>query len=148
MFAVVVILTMGILTGCSKDEILDTYNSAIRIGGYAQLTGNWSLEGQRKYGVDHYTGTYTANYEEFSGAEYLFGGTSIGREAGNEIEIACNLNIKDGKAKLLFQSGSDDPQILIESTGEYSELIKLPPSGNYILVEGDDFTGSIKLEIK
>ncbi|TEB16272.1 hypothetical protein Psfp_01499 [Pelotomaculum sp. FP] len=136
------------LTGCTKDEILGTYNDAIQAAGDAQLTSNRSLEGKRKYGVDHYTGTYDADYEDFSGTEYLFGGTSIDREAGNEIEITCNLNITDGSAKLVLQSGADDPQILIESTGDYSETIELPPAGNYIVVECDDFTGSIELEIK
>ncbi|SNS87994.1 hypothetical protein SAMN05446037_102541 [Anaerovirgula multivorans] len=148
MSAVVVLLAMGILAGCSKDEILDTYNQAIQAAGDAQLTGNWSLEGKRKYGVDHYTGTYTADYEGFSGTEYLFGGTSIDREAGNKIEVICNLSITDGTAKLVLQSGSDAPQTLIESTGYYSETIELPPAGNYILVEGGEFTGSIELEIK
>ena len=136
------------LTGCRKDEILGTYNDAIQAAGDTQLTGNRSLEGKRTYGDDHYTGTYDADYEDFSGTEYLFGGTSIDREAGNEIEITCNLNIIDGSAKLVFQSGADDPQILIESTGDYSETIELPPAGNYITLEGDGFTGSIKLEIK
>ncbi|WP_190259168.1 hypothetical protein [Pelotomaculum schinkii] len=71
MAAAVVLLAMGILTGCSKDEILGAYNHAVQAAGDAQLTGNWSLEGKRKYGVDHYTGTYTADYENFSGTEYM-----------------------------------------------------------------------------
>nr|WP_169406849.1 hypothetical protein [Desulfoscipio gibsoniae] len=136
------------LTGCTKDEILGTYNHAIQAAGDAQLTGNRSLEGKRKYGVDHYTGTYAADYEDFSGTECLFGGTSIDRDAGNEIEITCKLSITEGTAKVVFQSGTDEPQVLIESTGDYSDTIELPPAGNYIVVEGDGFTGSIELEIK
>lgn len=144
----VVLLAEGLFTGCTKDGILGTYNHAIQAAGDTQLTSNWSLEGKRKYGVDHYTGTYTADYKDFSGTEYIFGGTSIDREAGNEIEITCKLNITNGTAKLVLQSGSDDHQTLIESTGEYSETIELPPAGNYIIVDGDGFTGSIELEIK
>ena len=136
------------LTGCTKDEILGTYNDAIQAAGDAQLTGSRSLEGKRTYGTDKYTGTYNADYEDFSGIEYLFGRTSIDREAGNEIEITCNLNITDGSAKLVFQSGADDPQILIQSTGDYSETIELPSASNYIVVVGDGFTGSIELKIK
>lgn len=137
-----------VLTGCTKDEILGTYNDAIQAAGDTQLTSNRSLEGNRKYGVDHYTGTYDADYEDFSGAEYLFGGTSIDREAGNEIEITCNLDITEGSAKLVLQSGADDPQILVESTGDYSDTIELPLASNYIFLECDGFTGSIELEIK
>lgn len=145
---IIIIFLTGLLTGCSKDEILDKYNQAIQTVGDTQLTSNRSLEGKRKYGIDHYAGTYTADYKGFSGTEYLFGGTTIDREAGNEIEITCNLEIKDGTAKLVLQSGSDNHQILIESTGDYSDTIKLPHAGNYIFIEGDSFTGYIELEIK
>ena len=34
---------------------------------------------------------YTANYEDFSDTEYLFGGTSIKREAGKDLSIDCAL---------------------------------------------------------
>ena len=44
MVAAVALLAMGVLTGCSKDEILGTYNYAIQAAGDAQLTGHWSLE--------------------------------------------------------------------------------------------------------
>lgn len=81
------------LTSCTKDEILGSYNNVIQAAGDIQLTSDWSLEGKRKYGVD-------ANYKDFSGTEYTFGGTSIDREAGNEIEITCKLDITDGTAKL------------------------------------------------
>lgn len=90
---VAIVLLIVVFKGCEKDEILGVYNHAIQTAGDSQLTGNWSLEGKRKYGVDHYTGTYAANYKDFSGTEYLFGGTSIEREAGNDIEITCKLNI-------------------------------------------------------
>jgi len=77
-------ILVSALTGCTKDEILGAYNHAIQAAGDASLTGNRSLEGKRKYGVDHYTGTYAADYEDFSGTECFFGGTSIDRDAGNE----------------------------------------------------------------
>lgn len=78
LFAIVaIVLLIGIFTGCEKDGILGAYNHIIQTAGDSQLTGNWSLEGKRKYGADHYTGTYAADYKDFSGMEYLFGGTSI-----------------------------------------------------------------------
>ncbi len=44
MAAVVVLLAMGILAGCSKDEIIDTCKHAIQEAGDGKLIGNWSLE--------------------------------------------------------------------------------------------------------
>ena len=73
------------LAGCSKDEILDQYNSVVQTAGNAALTSNFLLKGNRTYGEDCYTGTYTADYKDFSNTEYLFGGTSIERENGKDI---------------------------------------------------------------
>ena len=73
------------LAGCSKDEILNHYNNIVQSAGSIELTGKSSLQGEKEKGIDDYTGTYTADYANFSGTEYLFGGTSIKREAGNSI---------------------------------------------------------------
>ena len=71
------------LAGCSKDEILNHYNNIVQSAGSIELTGKSSLQGEKEKGIDDYTGTYTADYANFSGTEYLFGGTdrkSVGRE--------------------------------------------------------------------
>ena len=65
------------LSGCTKDEVLDQYNNIVQSAGSIALTGNSSLQGTKEKGIDDYTGSYTANYEDFSDTEYLFGGTSI-----------------------------------------------------------------------
>ena len=72
------------LSGCSKDEILDHYNNIVQSAGAIELTGKSSLEGTKEKGIDDYTGTYTADYEDFSDTEYLFGGTSIKRNWRNK----------------------------------------------------------------
>ena len=68
------------ISGCSKDEILNHYNNIVQSAGVIELTGKLSLEGTKEKGIDDYTGTYTADYENFSDSEYLFGGTSIKRD--------------------------------------------------------------------
>ena len=86
------------LSDCSKDEILDHYNNIVQSAGAIELTGKSSLEGTKEKGIDDYTGTYTADYEDFSDTEYLFGGTSIKREAGKELSIDCTLEVTEGTA--------------------------------------------------
>ena len=86
------------LAGCSKDEILNHYNNIVQSAGSIELTGKSSLQGEKEKGIDDYTGTYTADYANFSGTEYLFGGTSIKREAGKELSIDCTLEITEGTA--------------------------------------------------
>ncbi len=133
-------LAIGLsLTGCSKDEILDQYNNVVQSAGNTALTSDFSLKGDRAYGDDCYTGTYMADYKDFSKTEYLFGGTSIERENGKDISVSCDLEITEGTAQVFWISGSDDPVILLEATGSYSETITLPEGGNYIGITGNNF---------
>ena len=136
------------LAGCSKDEILDQYNNVIQLAGNAALTGDLSLKGNRKYGDDHYTGTYIADYKDFSKTEYLFGGTSIERENGKDISVSCNLEITEGTAQVFWISGSDDPVILLETSNSYTETLTLPEGGNYIGITGSNFTGHLEMNIE
>ena len=136
------------LAGCSKDEILNHYNNIVQSAGSIELTGKSSLQGEKEKGIDDYTGTYTADYANFSGTEYLFGGTSIKREAGKELSIDCTLEITEGIAKVFWFSGSDEAVTLIEATGTYSDIITLPDGGNYIGIECENFTGNIELNIE
>ncbi len=143
------ILTLSLsLVGCSKDEILDQYNNVVQSAGNAALTSNFSLKGNRTYGDDCYTGTYTADYKDFSKTEYLFGGTSIERENGKDISVSCDLEITGGTAQVFWVSGSDDPIILLETADSYSETITLPEGGNYIGITGNNFTGHLEMNIE
>ena len=132
----------------SKDEILNHYNNIVQSAGSIELTGKSSLQGEKEKGIDDYTGTYTADYANFSGTEYLFGGTSIKREAGKELSIDCTLEITEGTANVFWISGSDEAVTLIEATGTYSDTITLPDGGNYIGIECENFTGNIELNIE
>ena len=143
-----VLLGSFMLAGCSKDEILNHYNNIVQSAGSIELTGKSSLQGEKEKGIDDYTGTYTADYANFSGTEYLFGGTSIKREAGKEPSIDCTLEIMEGTAKVFWISGSDEAVTLIEATGTYSDTITLPDGGNYIGIECENFTGNIILNIE
>lgn len=143
-----IILGVFVLSGCTKDEVLKQYNNIVQSAGSIALTGNSSLQGTKEKGIDDYTGSYTADYEDFSDTEYLFGGTSIKREAGKELSINCTLEVSEGTVKVFWISGSDEAVTLIETTGTYSDTITLPDGGNYIGIECGDFTGSIELNIE
>ena len=120
----------------------------VQSAGSIALTGNSSLQGTKEKGIDDYTRSCTVNYEDFSDTEYLFGGTSIKREAGKELSIDCTLEITEGTAKVFWISGSDEAVTLIEAAGTYSDTITLPDGGNYIGIECEDFTGNIELNIE
>lgn len=136
-----------VLSGCTKEEILNQYNQVVQSAGSMALTEKASLQGTKERGIDDYTGSYTADYENFSGTEYLFGGTSIEREAGKEVTMECALEVTEGSAKVFWISGAGEAVTLMETAGTYRSTITLPEGGNYIGIECANFTGSIALHI-
>lgn len=136
------------LCGCSKDEILESYNEVLQFAGNFRLTSDFLLEGRRKFGVDHYTGEYTADCDNFSKTEYLFGGTTIKREYGKEVTIFCRIEGTSGSAEIFWESGSEEPSVLLDADGTCRETLTLPEGGNYIGITGDHFTGEVELWIE
>lgn len=78
---ILILIGVSTLSGCTKDEILNHYNNVVQSAGSIELTGKLSLQGKKEKGIDDYTGSYQADYENFSDTEYLFGGTSIKRRS-------------------------------------------------------------------
>ena len=131
-----------------KDAILDAYSSLMDTAGSWALTPDRSLQGERVRGDDDYTGTYEANYEDFSGTELLFGGTTLDRAAGNTVELSCSLDIEEGEAAVFLCSGSDDPVILLSGSGDYSSTIEVGGGSTYIGVWGEEANGSASIQIE
>lgn len=97
-----------------KDAILDAYSSLVDTVGSWALTLEGSLQGERVPGEDDYTGTYAADYEDFSGTELLFGGTTLDREAGDTVEVTCSLTVEEGEAgrlPVLRRGGAGAPAV-------------------------------------
>ena len=131
-----------------KDAILDAYSSLMDTAGSWALTPDRSLQGERVRGEDDYTSTYAADYEDFSGTELLFGGTTLNREAGNTVELTCSLDIEEGEAAIFLCSGSDDPVILLSGSGDYSSTIEVGGGSTYIGVWGEEANGSASIQIE
>ena len=131
-----------------KDAILNAYDSLVDAAGALALTPDRSLQGERIPGEDDYTGTYEANYGDFSGTELLFGGTTLDRAAGNTVELSCSLDIEEGEAAVFLCSGSDDPVILLSGSGDYSSTIKVGGGSTYIGVWGEGANGSVSIQIE
>ena len=131
-----------------KDTLVGAYGSLVDAAGSWALTPDRSLQGERVRGEDDYTGTYEANYEDFSGTELLFGGTTLDREAGNTVELSCSLNIEEGEIAVLLCSGSEDPVILLSESGDYSSTIEVGGGSTYIGVWGAGANGSVSIQIE
>ncbi|OUQ82747.1 hypothetical protein [Flavonifractor sp. An10] len=131
-----------------KDAILDAYSSLMDTAGSWALTPDRSLQGERVRGEDDYTGTYAADYEDFSGTELLFGGTTLDREAGDTVEVTCSLTVEEGEATIFLRSGSEDPVLLLSKSGDYSGTIEVGGGSVYLGVWGEGVTGSVSIQIE
>ena len=135
-----------------KDEINEWMSSASRYS----LTADENLVGERISGIDNYAGTYEAEYSQFTGEEYIFGGTSLGRDSNSTSHVTYSLNIQSGTATLYWLeskeehviSGEKMKYVIAEVTAADVCEFTVDAGDNYIVLEGNDFTGSLKLEIE
>ena len=131
-----------------KDAILDAYSSLVDTAGSWALTPDRSLQGERVRGEDDYTGAYAADYQDFSGTELLFGGTTLDREAGNTVEVTCSLTVEEGEVAIFLRSGAEGPVILLSESGDYSGTIEVGGGIVYLGVWGEGVTGSVSIQIE
>ena len=87
-------------------------------------------------------------YEDFSGTELLFGGTTLDRAAGNTVELTCSLDIEEGEAAVFLCSGLEEPMILLSESGDYSSTIEVGGGSTYIGVWGEGVAGSVSIQIE
>ena len=101
-----------------KDAILGAFDAFTDATGKIALTEDGSLQGNRIIGEDNYTGSYKADYNNYSDTEILFGGTALERKSGDTVKITCSLDIDNGEAIIFLRSGAEEPVALLDDTGE------------------------------
>jgi len=130
--------------GSLKDNLVDGWNSRMQSFSKHALTKEKVLQGEKEKGDDAYTGTYTANYDAFSGKELIFGGTALERGNGNHLKVTYTLAIREGTAKLYWIAGNDRYTVATGSSEDTKEYT-ISSGDNYIVLKGGDFSGSLKL---
>jgi len=131
-------LALG-MTGCSgdhiKDDVLNGFNDLLHHFSQYALTEEKDLQGDKTKGEDTYTGSYSAEYEDFSDVEYIFGGTGLDRDKGNDLTITYKLTI-------------DEEKVIAENSGADTYSVALNTGDNYLTLEGDNFFGSLQVVVE
>ena len=142
-------LTLAV-TGCSgkgKDSVVDSFNGMLQHFSKYALTDEKDLKGEKMEGEDTYTGSYHADYENFSGAEYLFGGTGLKREKGTNLTVTYELTVDSGTVKLYWRDKAGEK--IIADTGDAGTYaVTLEEGDNYLTLEGEDFSGSLQVDVE
>ncbi len=147
-FLILIIMyaTFLIAEPSSKDQILNAYDSFIQFLGSDSLTKDSKLKGNRKFGVDNYVGTYTADYSKFTGSEYLFGGTTLERKNGDHIFVKVEIANSDGEIEVIM-SLKENEQIIANEDGIYECDFYVENCSSYLIVNAKNYTGNLKIEI-
>lgn len=138
-------------TGCSgdnlKDSVINGFNDMLQHFSKYALTDEKDLQGDKTKGEDTYTGSYTADYEDFNDKEYIFGGTALERDKGSELTVTYELTVDSGTARLYWLDKGEEKVIADTSkNGTYS--VTLDEGDNYLTLEGNDFCGSLKVVVE
>lgn len=139
------------LSACGKGNLKDTlingYDDFIQSVSKHALTGDKDLMGERKHTNDEYTGTYEADYENFNGEEFLFGGTALERKDGSALKVTYTLEITQGTASLYRVASGEEYTITDEDSDDVYEFT-IGAGDNYIVLKGEDFTGALTITVE
>lgn len=141
------------MTGCGteggnfKDNLIDGFNGLLQHFSKYALTDEKDLQGDKTKGEDTYTGSYMADYEDFNGKEYIFGGTALERDKGNELTITYELTVDSGTVRLYWLDKGEE-KIIADTSKDDTYSIVLDEGDNYLTLEGDDFYGSLQVVVE
>jgi hypothetical protein len=153
--AVLSLLVLFNLAGCGvsgdnkewKDNAISGFNDWMQSFSRHALTKERKLQGEKEQGDDVYVGSYTAEYDQFNGEEYLFGGTALERDNGSSLKAIYTLKITSGSATLYWLEGGEE-NIIANADADSSYDFTLCSGDNYIILKGDDFSGSLTLTVE
>lgn len=152
---VILVLSLSLvicLTGCSgtenlKDNIIGGYNTWLQSFSKHALTKEKDLQGDKENGIDEYTGTYTADYDKFNGTEFIFGGTALERENGSKLTATYTLEVSSGTVTLYWLAGGEEHTIESDSANDVFKFT-IGSGDNYIVLEGENFSGSLEIMVE
>lgn len=127
-----------------KDVVLDAMDGAMQGFSKGVLTRKFRLVGDKAEGDTAYEGEYSASYKDFSGKEILFGSTALNLNNDINMLVKYELTSDSGKG-YLYRVTPDGISIVIQN-GSGEAQFDLEPGDNYIIFQGDHFTGDLTLE--
>ena len=134
-------------TGCqfnyeNPSEVLEKLEGWAENLGQSQITEDGDLIGERILSEDSYVGRYCADGEDETGKDVVFGGASIEKR---QLRVYGTITTESGKATIRIRQNWDVTELETDEDGNFETNLSLDNGGNYIMVNYEDFTGSIEL---
>ncbi len=135
----------------APEAMVEAFDAWVDANGERALTPDEDLCGMRvrEAGGGGYTGTYAAAYRDFSGAEVVFGGTSVDAPGGRDaVEVTVSLDVAGGQGAVFVREGADDPRVLLDGSGSLTATVEVGEGSTYLGVWGSGFEGSVALAVE
>lgn len=129
------------------ESFVDEVNEWVEYAATHSITEDSALKGERKTGIDDYVGSYEADYDGFSGEEYIFGGTSLKRKYGSDLKVTYSLTVESGRAVLYWLDGKEEKMIADASAGDVYQFT-IHAGKNFIVLRGNELTGDLSLKVE
>jgi hypothetical protein len=124
------------------EEIWDQLDTFAAQLGQAQITTDDDLIGVRAC-ADMYTGDYAAACDHTTGRDVVFGGSSL---KSWEINVSGRVLTKSGKAVIRIRQNWKVTEYAVNADGTFETTIRLSAGGNYMMVEYENFCGTVELK--
>lgn len=147
---VAVLLTLALmlsLTACMSrenlrfkrvDRCFDDLRGAFKM---SDVTSSAELIGKRENnGRDWFTGSYTAQCENETGRDTVFGGASA---RDRRIKVKAHIKTETGSAVIRLRMNGRATKFLPDSDGNFEREFDFGSGGNYIMVDFNRFTGTV-----
>lgn len=148
LFFLMVGLLLG-LAGCrlkdmEPEEMQNFLDGVVENIGDSQITDDADLIGTLVLtdSADSYAGDYTAECQDMSGWDVVFGGASI---HNRELFLSGSVETESGTATVRIRMNEEVLELEPDADGYFETPLKLDNGGNYIMVVYEDFSGSIEL---
>ena len=148
--AAAVLLTLALmlsLTACMSrgsmqlkraDRYFDDLRGAFKM---SDVTNSARLIGKRENnGRDWFTGSYTAQCENETGRDTVFGGASARDKL---IKVKAYIKTESGSAVIRLRMNGRATKFLPDSDGNFEREFDFGSGGNYIMVDFNRFTGTV-----
>ncbi|HJI69261.1 MAG: hypothetical protein UCK97_09580 [Acutalibacteraceae bacterium] len=150
--AAAVLLTLALmlsLTACMSrgsmqlkraDRYFDDLRGAFKM---SDVTNSARLIGKRENnGRDWFTGSYTAQCENETGRDTVFGGASARDKL---IKVKAYIKTESGSAVIRLRMNGKVLEYTPDTDGRFEREFNFQNGGNYIMIDFDRFTGTVQM---
>lgn len=148
--AVLLILALMLsLTACMSrgsmqfkraDRYFDDLRGAFKM---SDVTSSAKLIGERENnGKDWFTGSYTAQCEDETGRDTVFGGASA---RDRRIKVKAYIKAESGSAIIRLRMNGKVFKYAPDTDGNFEREFDFQNGGNYIMIDFDRFTGTVQM---